>query len=228
MCIGINLLWLKPKAMGGVEIFTKNLLSGLSQIDKKNEYVIFINKDTYGYLCSEMSFPKNFSFILKNWDPFNVPSIMMKQMLFMSTLANSAKIDVLYHPTPIYPITRIKNLPQIVTFHDLQFLHFPEYATYLQRLKYRLTWKFCLDNSEEIIAISEFTRMDIIRNFHIDPKKVKVIYNPVVLPETCTDFDELSKRYSIRRKEYFILMSCRDLGWKRVGISCCPPTVKKM
>ena len=44
MRIGINLLYLIPGVVGGTETYAAGLLSGLSQVDKENEYFIFVNQ----------------------------------------------------------------------------------------------------------------------------------------------------------------------------------------
>jgi len=207
MRIGVNLLWLKPKAMGGVEAFVKNLLKGFCEVDSQNEYVLFINRKAWQYLLSELHLPENFIFVIKDWDPFNVSGMVVKQFININKLAMEYRVDVLYHPTPIYPIRKMKGISQIVTFHDLLFLHYPEYASLFQRLKYLWTWRACLKNADKIVAISEFTKNDIIKNFGIDKGKIEVIYNPVVLPEGSADFDEFATRYGLTRKRYFYIIS---------------------
>ena len=46
MRIGIDLTWLKPQKSGGVEAFIKNLIEGFIQLEDKNEYVLFLAKET--------------------------------------------------------------------------------------------------------------------------------------------------------------------------------------
>lgn len=207
MRIGINLLWLKPKAMGGVETFAKNLLKGFYEIDSQNEYMLFINRKAWHYLVSELHLSENFIFVIKDWDPFNVFEMVVRQYINMNKFATKYNLDVLYHPTPIYPIRKTKYIPQIVSFHDLLFLHYPGYASLSQRLKYLWTWSACLKNADKVVAISEFTKNDIIKNFGIDERKMEVIYNPVVLPEKSADFDELAARYGLTKKQYFYTIS---------------------
>ncbi|WP_316803898.1 glycosyltransferase family 1 protein [Pedobacter nototheniae] len=69
--------------------------------------------------------------------------------------------------------TRIKS---IVTIHDLIFLRFPHYFKYIDRKLYLLKSKYACKHANQIIAISEKTKSDIIEFYNIDPDKVKVIY----------------------------------------------------
>ena len=131
MKIGINLLWLKPKKMGGVEFFVRYLLKSFKAIEVAERFVVFINSKAYEYCLNEWEFFKHYKVIVKNVDPFNPMLILLYQWFMMKKLTKEYNIDLLYHPTPIYPIKRIKGIKQIVTFHDLQFLHFPHYASCL-------------------------------------------------------------------------------------------------
>ncbi len=44
--IGVNALYLIPGGVGGTEIYLRNLLLALAQIDKANTYVVFTNRET--------------------------------------------------------------------------------------------------------------------------------------------------------------------------------------
>lgn len=206
MRIGINLLWLKPKSMGGVEIFAKNLIHGFKTVAKDEKFVIFVNDKALGYL-KKWTIPRECEIITKEIDPFSVPKMLLYQYLNVGRLANLHKIDVLYHPTPIFPLRKIEGVKQVVTFHDLQFLHYPQYANYFQRKKYAWSWRESLKNADKIIAISNFTKNDILRNFKIKEDRVDVIYNPVVISEKSSDFSEISRRFGIKPKGYFYTIS---------------------
>ena len=45
MNIGINLLYLLPKAVGGTETYAQGLIGGLKKKDHKNQYYIFCNME---------------------------------------------------------------------------------------------------------------------------------------------------------------------------------------
>lgn len=206
MRIGINLLWLKPKSIGGVEFFVRYLLIGFGCVDQSHDFIVFVNSRAREYI-NEWNLPDRFQFVEVNVDPFDVFRTTLFQCMNMGKLASKEKIDVLFHPTPIYPIRKIKGVKQVVTFHDLQFLHYPQYAKVLQRLKYKWSWKASLSNADAIVAISNFTKNDILRNFRIDESRIRVVYNPIILASSSSDFERLSKRFSIERKNYFYTIS---------------------
>ncbi|MEK7755262.1 MAG: hypothetical protein AAB654_25285, partial [Acidobacteriota bacterium] len=44
--IGVNALYLIPGGVGGTEIYLRSLLHALAEIDSRNEYILFINRET--------------------------------------------------------------------------------------------------------------------------------------------------------------------------------------
>ncbi|MEO0274759.1 MAG: glycosyltransferase family 1 protein [candidate division WOR-3 bacterium] len=206
MRIAVNLIWLKPRAMGGVETFVRYLLLGFQRIGLFNEFIVLTNSKAYDYL-KEWGITDVYEIITEDVDPFDVARTFFYQYLNMEKIAKKLNINLLYHPTPIYPVRKIKNVKQVVTFHDLQFLHYPQYATYFQRVKYMWSWRWSLKNADKIVAISNFTRNDIIKSFRVNENKIEVIHNPIVLPEISADFSKLAHRFAIEPKGYFYTIS---------------------
>lgn len=100
--------------------------------------------------------------------------------------------------------TRIKS---VVTIHDLIFLRFPQYYQFIDRKLYKWKSKSACKRADQIIAISEKTKADIIEFYSINPDKIEVIY------QSCDDIfknpfdDSTLKRISLKYKlpEKFIL-----------------------
>ena len=44
--IGVNALYLIPGGVGGTEIYLRNLLAALAEIDSVNQYIVFTNRET--------------------------------------------------------------------------------------------------------------------------------------------------------------------------------------
>lgn len=71
-----------------------------------------------------------------------------------------------------------KNLPmpQIVTVHDLAIVRFPKHRGEKESAVHARMLKEACINCTKIIAVSQSTKNDIIKYFHIDPQKIEVIY----------------------------------------------------
>lgn len=85
------------------------------------------------------------------------------------------KPDVFFSPDG-YLSLRSKT-PQVAVFHDLAFEHFPEDVKKIEAWHYRRYFPRFARKAKKIIAVSEYTRQDIIDKYQTDPEKIEVVYN---------------------------------------------------
>jgi glycosyltransferase involved in cell wall biosynthesis len=83
--------------------------------------------------------------------------------------------DILFVPAHTIPIIHPKRV--INTCHDLGFLGFSKAYGFFEKLHHKWALNFAIKNTEKIIAVSEFTKNELIKNTKIKPEKVTVIYN---------------------------------------------------
>lgn len=67
-------------------------------------------------------------------------------------------------------------IKSVVTIHDLIFLKFPELYKPIDRFLYNRKFKYAVNNADQVVAISEQTKRDIIQYYDVDPHKIQVIY----------------------------------------------------
>ena len=70
-----------------------------------------------------------------------------------------------------YPLNHSYN---ILTIHDLSFIYYPQYAPDRVLKSYQKRLELCLQWTDLIITVSESTKQDIIKFFHIDQQKIWV------------------------------------------------------
>ena len=70
-------------------------------------------------------------------------------------------------------------IPSVVTIHDVAFRTFPDMYHAHDRFIYDQKWRYACRNADQIIAISECTKRDIIRYYGVNPDKISVVYQPV-------------------------------------------------
>jgi len=89
----------------------------------------------------------------------------------------------------------------VVTIHDLIFLRYPHYYPWLDRQLYELKFKYACRHADQIIAISEQTKKDIITFFKIPETRIEVIY------QNCHEIfrQDVSKEYLQKLKEKYYL-----------------------
>lgn len=94
---------------------------------------------------------------------------------------NSEKYDVFFTPGHYAP--RFSSVPYVSSVMDLAYIHFPEQfkrRDYLQLLNWT---NYSVKRAKKVVAISQFTKNDIIKNYHKKDQDVVVAY-PAVYPPT--------------------------------------------
>jgi glycosyltransferase involved in cell wall biosynthesis len=94
-------------------------------------------------------------------------------------LAEKDKVEVFHGLSNELPSGLKPSTKKIVTIHDLIFLRYPDFYPVIDRSIYKKKFKSACKKADEIIAISEQTKNDIIEFFDIDSSKIKVVYQGV-------------------------------------------------
>lgn len=206
MRIGIDLTWLKPQKSGGVEVYIKNLMEGFLQLEDKNEYVLFLAKDNEKDL-SEYFNDERITNVVCNTKAFNVIEHLLWQNLFEYKVLKENNISFCFFPVYEMPIYKCKKIKNVTTIHDIQAYHYPEYFSKLENIWFRLGWKTAILNSDKIVAITEYTKQDLMENFK-HKNNIVAIHNPVVLKDSeIEDFNLLKEKYNIKENEYYYTVS---------------------
>lgn len=75
--------------------------------------------------------------------------------------------DVLFVPAHTLPIIRRPNLRTVVTIHDLGAQFLPNYHRFPQKYYLNFMTEYAVHQATKIIAVSEYTKKDIIKKFQI-------------------------------------------------------------
>jgi len=206
--IGIDLIWVKVGKNGGAESYIRNLLDGFSKYVDKNKinFILFLSKDNHE------SFNKyfkdiNFKKVILPIKSEKVFYRIIKENLLLDRYAKKEKIDLMFVPVYSKPLMKNKKIPYIITIHDLQALHYPEYFSKIKNIWLRFAYKRCAKTADRIIAISNYVKKDIEDKLDIDSKKISVIYNPISGLENISDFKKLKEKYNIEENKYYYTVS---------------------
>jgi len=97
-------------------------------------------------------------------------------------LAGRDRLDVLHCPTIRAPIR--SRVPLVVTVHDLAVLRYPETFNRWTRSWSRLTLPHVVRGARRIVAVSDFTRGELVDVLGVDEGRVHVVRNGVGPPFT--------------------------------------------
>jgi glycosyltransferase involved in cell wall biosynthesis len=172
--IGVNALYLIPGGVGGTEIYLRNLLAALAEIDSVNEYVVFTNRETGADLVPQRP---NFLNAPQAVNARFRPARILWEQLVLPFAARKHHLDVLFNPGFTAPL--LCGCPMVTVFHDLQHKRHPEYFRWFD-LPF---WNFFLwasaRRSRGLIAVSAATRDDLERYYGVG---ARVIHHGVELP----------------------------------------------
>src|SRR3990167_7427 len=154
------------------------LLKQFSKV-QEHDFLIYFKKKPLPDLPKES---RNFKYAVFG------PKKMWTQFALPIKLTFSSKLDVFFSLGHYGP--RFSKIPFVITVHDLSYLHFPD--LFKKEDLYQLTnWtKYSIEKSSHVIAVSETTKDDIIKNYGVNPSKISAVYE---------GFDE--NRFKLQLKE---------------------------
>jgi len=111
-------------------------------------------------------------------------SLWTKIALPFHLFTDGLHLDLFYSPSHYSP--HFSPFPTIPTIHDLGYLQSQD--QFNKKDIYQLVnWtKHSLKHARQIIAVSQFTKDDLIKTYHLAPNKISLVYNGVQNPPQIT------------------------------------------
>jgi glycosyltransferase involved in cell wall biosynthesis len=172
--IGVNALYLLPGGVGGTEIYLRQLLRGLSEIDSPHHYLIFTNRETGSDLVPRSD---RFEQCPQPVDAVNRASRILYEQFRLPGALRRQKVDVVLNPGFTGPT--LGGVPSVTVFHDLQHVRHPEHFGRLDLLFWRLLLWQSAKKSKHLIAVSEATQRDLLKHYHVSAEAVSVVTHGV-------------------------------------------------
>lgn len=182
----------------GVSNYTKSLVTALLKIDEKNDYVLFggsIRRRDDLLKYHARVFPLSPTIADFVWNRLHTLPI---EWLI-------GKVDVFHSSDWTQPPTRAF---KVTTIHDLVPLRFPNasHPKIVAAHKRRLEW--VKKEVDKIIAVSEFTKKEIVELLNIEPERVVVIHeaaNPSIRPVSENKMRKTLGKYGVKG-EYVLVV----------------------
>lgn len=195
MNIGIDARFYGPFGKG-LGRYTQKLIEHLEEIDTENQYVVFLRKENYNEYKPKN---KNFKKVLADFRWYS-----FKEQVFLPLLFRKYNFDLMHFPHFNVPLLYRRKF--VLTIHDLILIHFPTVRSstlspifyWIKFAAYRLVIWSAIKRSEKIIAVSKFTKDDILKVYNMVPEsKIEVTYEAsenYKMSEEKND-DEILKKY---------------------------------
>jgi len=181
MKIGIDCRMYGPQQTG-IGTYIYYLIKYLINLDEKNKYVLFFlkNKAHLNFKNKKSKLYLEIKGSKLKIKSVNAPWYSFKEQIFLPLSLYQENLDLMHFTHFNAPILYQKRF--IVTIHDLTPMFWPGHkmgGSFLRKFAYRQVLKNVIYRSSAIIAPSEFTKNDILKNFNVNPRKIHVIYEGI-------------------------------------------------
>lgn len=214
MRIGIDARFFGPVGKG-LGRYTQRLIENLEKIsanggsasggDSEDVFFIFLRKENF-----EEYQPKNKKFhkVMADYRWYS-----FSEQINMPRLLNKYNLDLVHFPHFNVPLLYRKKF--VITIHDLILIHFPTVKNttlnplfyWFKFAAYKLVIRSAIKRAAKVIAVSNFTKDDILKHYKIPKNKVAMTY------EACDasgetkriDSDAILKKYGLPAGRYGII-----------------------
>tara|TARA_B100000029_G_scaffold502309_1_gene577359 strand:- start:490 stop:1143 length:654 start_codon:yes stop_codon:yes gene_type:complete len=212
--IGVDITNLDPDYYGGSDTYSNGLINGLTKINSKYNFQIYLRKNYFKKrkLSNKINInhiPFEYTFfelsILKIYNRlFPIVSIFLGNYKFKADyhirnyinqrLTNiiEKNSDVLLIPNVLLPSYNLK-IKTILNIQDIQHIHYPNFFSKIENLRRKYLYFNSLKYSSNLICSSNFIRKDIKKNFNLKNKKIKII-------EEGVNIDDFKKKIKKKNK----------------------------
>jgi glycosyltransferase involved in cell wall biosynthesis len=220
MRIGINCLNLDPCFVGGLNTFTRGLLQGFASTGNGHQFRLYATSGNQR-LFDSLRKLKSFEVIVLG----DLTHSLRKSLCRAALLSFSEKVyesasnkifreirelmdqdaDIIYTPSVVLQSFDSRK-PSVLSMHDIQHAHYPEFFSWPRRLSRRITYGLSAQHARFFQASSEFIKQDLLQHFDcISEEQITVIPEGVNVKDFSTPVDAISlcSRYAIPERFLF-------------------------
>lgn len=187
----------------GSNVYAHQLLKALVGLSEPESYQIYLKRPPLSDLPSTA----------RDWQyrVFGPGKLWTQWRLPLDLYWHQPRPHVFFTPGHYAP--RFSPIPTVITILDLAFLYYPE-ALQPRVLAQLKNWtEYSVKQASHILAISENTKQDVIKEYGVDPDKISVTYLASNIEKPAhwrpTQIDQIKHRYQINTP-YFLFTGTRQ------------------
>ena len=173
MRIAINTRFLLPSKMEGFGWYTYEIVSRITKNNPECQFVLFFDRPVDSKFvfnsnveCVVLSPQARHPFLFVWWFEWSVRRALKKH-----------NIDVFLSPDGY--ISLFSKVPQISVIHDISFEYYPKDIPWFSSKYLRTFFPLFAKKSRKIITVSNTTKEDLVKKYHVSAEKIRVIWNGV-------------------------------------------------
>ncbi|WPX08897.1 glycosyltransferase family 4 protein [Anaerocellum danielii] len=186
------------KIKTGIGFYLYNLLKELPEKCSDINFFLFSDRE----ICLDFNYPNVITVIDNNYK-------LLKGTLWyiwrINYLIEKHGIDIFWGTQHVLPIIRNKSVKKVLTVHDLVCYKYPQTMEKLNYFINKIFIPHSIKSADKIVAVSNSTKEDILSYFNIEPKKICVIYNTVIICDV-DNIDEIEylSKYGLEKNRYIL------------------------
>lgn len=172
MNVAVNTLFLIPGEVGGSETYLTETLGALAAAYPDVQLMLVTNRENDGALRARFEQAPNISFHALPLHATNRYARIVSEQTALPRLVRSLKPDALWSPG--YTMPAWAPCPQVVSILDMQYRTHPDDLTRVARWTTHALVSMAVRRAERILAISEFSRDEIVRETGVSGARIRV------------------------------------------------------
>jgi glycosyltransferase involved in cell wall biosynthesis len=202
--VGLNLIFLVPREMSGLETYARELTSALLEEKPSLRVTAFINREA----SSESTWRDLVSTITVPVYGRRRAAWVRGEQLLLPRLAQRSGVEVLHSLASTAP--GWGSFARVATIHDVIYRIYPE-AHGWRSLALRALIPLAARRSDRIIAPSNTTRQDLVRLLKLPAGKIDVVPNGIGLPPAArwVSEEDLRRRYDFGSRPLLLTVSLK-------------------
>ncbi len=171
MNIVIQAADLDATRVDGTRVYLRELLMRFGMLDTEDRFIV-CHKGAFNPELAPVQLP-NYEFVALPGSHAWMQTVFAKKLFDIHP-------DKVFIPLQAVPVATPSGMEMIATVHDLAFRYFPKTFPLASRAKLNLLLGMMVRKADKIIAVSESTKLDLIKFFpDIESSRVRVIHHGV-------------------------------------------------
>jgi glycosyltransferase involved in cell wall biosynthesis len=207
--VALNLVFLVPGETGGMEVYARELLPRLAAIDGL-EPVAIVNRVAAQDRDAPWSGPLRS--VTAPVDARDRRQWVWGEQRHVPRLARELRADLVHSLASTGPARIAGGPPRVTTVHDLHYAVAPDAHFGLRGLGMRLLVPAAVKASRRVIADSQATKDDVVREIGLPAERIDVVHLATTLPPAdapATPEDELRARLQLGERPILLSLAAK-------------------
>ena len=186
----------------GTERYSYEVITRILKLPeaKKYEWILYVRNSPPAAAYPSLNLREGKGVSYKR---INLPFLWTQAGLAWRTWIDN--LDVLWVPAHTLPVLRKPGIRTVVTIHGIEYEWLPAYENLLQRWYLPLSTEYAVRSSEKIIAVSEFTKKQLVERLGARADKIEVIYEGVS-SQTLNPKSEILNKLKVQKRKYLLFV----------------------